>query len=133
MASQFSIAVRNAWLDAVEAQIGVSARVMIWSGAMPANCAAANAGTKLADVTCPADWMAAAAAGVKSLLGTWTDASADASGVAVHFRIYDSAGTTCHWQGTCGTSAADMILSTVAFTAGLTFTITACTLTAPNA
>ena len=31
--------------------------------------------------------------------GTWQDASADASGRAGYFRIFDSAGTTCHIQG----------------------------------
>ena len=42
MAFQYSVAVRGARLDAVETQIGVSAVLKIFSGAEPANCAAAE-------------------------------------------------------------------------------------------
>jgi hypothetical protein len=75
--------------------------------------------------------MAAASSGTKSILGTWTDASADASGTAGHFRIFQ--GATCHVHGTVGTSGADMIVDSVSFTAGQQFTVTAFTLTAGNA
>ena len=48
MTLQYSAAVRNAKLDAVETAIGASAILKIRSGAVPANCAAADAGTVLA-------------------------------------------------------------------------------------
>ena len=86
MSVQLSVAVRNARLDAIESTIGVSARLRIYSGSAPANCAAANSGTLLADITCPSDWLAAAASGQKALSGTWQDASADNAGTAGHFR-----------------------------------------------
>jgi hypothetical protein len=104
VARQLSTAVRNARLDTVESTIGVSATLRIRTGAPPANCAAADTGTVLATMTLPSDWMAAASAGTKAMAGTWQDASADATGTAGHYRIYDSAGTTCHEQGTAGQS-----------------------------
>lgn len=133
MTIQYSTTVRNAKLDAVESAIGTSPILRIRSGSVPANCAAADSGTVLATLTLPSDWMAAASGGTKSMSGTWQDTSADASGTAAHFRIYDSGGSTCHIQGTVGTSGTDMIVDSVNFTAGQQFTITAFTLTAGNA
>ena len=133
MALQYSTTVRNAKLDAVETAIGVSAIMRIRTGAAPANCATADSGTVLATITLPSDWMAAASGGTKALSGTWQDTSADATGTAAHFRVYDSGGTVCHIQGTVGTSATDMIVDSTSFTAGHQFTVTAFTLTAGNA
>lgn len=133
MALQYSVTVRNAKLDAVETAIGASAVLKIRSGTAPANCAAADAGTVLATINLPSDWMDAATGGTKSKAGTWTDASADATGTAGHFRLYASDGTTCHAQGTVGTSGTDMIVDNTSFAAGQSFTVTAFTLTAGNA
>jgi hypothetical protein len=132
MPLQFSTAVRNARLDVIETTVGVSAVLRIRSGAVPANCAAVDAGTVLATVNLPADWMAAAASGSKALSGSWVDSSADATGTAAHFRLYDSTGTTCHAQGTVAVSGADMNVDSVSFTAGQQFTVTSFTLTDGN-
>ncbi len=132
MALQYSVAVNNARLDAIESAIGVSAVLKIFTGAPPANCAAANSGTVLATLALPSDWMSAAAAGVKAKLGTWQDASADATGTAAHWRLYATDGVTCHAQGTYGTSGTDMIGDSVSFTAGQTFTVNSFSLTAAN-
>jgi hypothetical protein len=75
--------------------------------------------------------MAAASGGSKAKSGTWQDASADASGTAAHFRI--KAASTCHMQGSVGTSGTDMIVDSVSFTAGQSFTISTFTLTDGNA
>ena len=135
MPLQFSVAVRNAMLDAFESTTGTSAILRIRTGAAPANCAAADTGTVLAAATLPSDWMSAAASGTKSLLGTWQDASADATGTAAHFRIYDSAGTTCHAQGTVTISGGggDMTVDNTSFATGQAFSVTSFTLTAGNA
>lgn len=133
MALQYSVTVRNAKLDAVETAIGVSAVLRIRSGTPPASCASADQGTVLASITLPSDWMAAASGGTKDKSGTWTDSSADATGTAGHFRLYASDGTTCHAQGTVGTSAADMIVDNTSFATGQSFTVTTFTLTAGNA
>lgn len=135
MALQLSVAVRNAMADAAETAIGTSPILKIRTGAPPANCAAADSGTVLATVNLPADWLSAASSGSKSKLGTWEDLSADATGTAGHFRIYDSAGTTCHWQGTVTATGGggDMTVDNTSFAAGQKFTVTSFTFTMGNA
>lgn len=113
MAIQFSVPVRNARLDAFETVVGTSARLQVRSGAAPANCAAANTGTLLAEMTLPADWMANASGGSKSLAGTW-QVAATANGTAGHFRIFDSTVATCGLQGSVG---ANLAIATNALTA----------------
>ena len=132
MSLQFSDAVRNARLDAIETAIGVSAVLKIRTGAPPANCAAADSGTVLATVNLPSDWMAAASGASKAKSGTWQDASADASGTAAHFRLYASDGTTCHAQGTVGTSGADMIVDNTSLNSGQSFTVNTFTIQEAN-
>lgn len=133
MAVQLSTTVRNARLDAIETAVGVSAVLKIRTGAQPANVAAADSGTVLATVNLPSDWMAAASGGSKALSGSWTDASADATGTAAHFRVYASDGTTAHIQGSVGTSGTDMVVDSTSFTAGQAFTVNSFTLTDGNA
>ncbi|MHC2488698.1 hypothetical protein ACVII0_002490 [Sinorhizobium meliloti] len=135
MALQYSVAVRNAKLDAVETAIGASPILKIRTGAPPANCAAADTGTVLATLTLPADWMATAANGTKAKAGTWEDTSADAAGTAGHYRIYASDGITCHEQGTVTATGGggDMTVDNVVFASGQAFTVTSYTKTAGNA
>lgn len=135
MALQYSVAVRNAKLDAVETAIGASAILRIRTGSAPANCAANDTGSVLATINLPSDWMAAASAGSKSLSGTWQDINADASGTAGHFRIYDSSGTTCHMQGTITQTGGggDMTLDNTNIAINQQILISGFTLTAGNA
>lgn len=135
MALQFSVAVRNARLDAVESTTGASAVLKIRTGSVPATCATADAGTVLATLNLPSDWMGAASSGTKSLSGTWSDSSADATGTAAHFRLYASDGTTCHAQGTVTATGGggDMTVDSTSFTAGQSFSVTSFTLTEGNA
>jgi len=132
MALQYSQAVVNAKLDAIESTIGAAAVLKIRSGTVPANIATADAGTVLATLTLPSDWMSAASGGSKAKLGTWQDTSADATGTAAHFRVYAADGTTAHIQGTVGTSGTDMIVDSVSFTATQAFTINSFTITSAN-
>ena len=136
MAIQFSVAVRNAMLDAIETTIGVSAVLKIRSGSAPADCAAADSGTVLATIALAADWAAAASGGTKAWSGVpVSDSSADATGTAAHFRLYASDGTTCGEQGTVTATGGggDITVDSTSFTAGQTFQITSWTWTAPNA
>lgn len=134
-AVQLSTTVRNARLDQIETTVGTAPVLTVRSGAAPANCAAANSGTVLVTVPLPSDWMNAASAGAKTLLGTWQDTSADNTGTAAHFRIHDSTGTTCHLQGTVTATGGggDMTVDNTSFAAGQSFTITGFTLTDGNA
>jgi hypothetical protein len=133
MAFQFSTTARNAALDSIETAIGTAPTLELRTGAVPANCAAADSGTVVATMTLPSDWLAAAASGVKSLSGTWQDAAADAAGTAGHFRIKVS--TTCHIQGTVTITGGggDMTLDNNVVTAGQQISITSFTITAGGA
>jgi hypothetical protein len=135
MAVQFSTTVRNARLDAIETAVGTTPILRIRTGAAPANCAAADAGAVLAEATLPSDWAAAASGGTKAKSGTWEDLSANATGTAAHWRLYDSTGTVCHAQGTCSASGGggDLELSTTSIVTGDVFSVTAWTFTEGNA
>lgn len=135
MSVNMSVAVRNARLDVIETTIGVGARLKAFSGAKPANTSAADSGTLLADVTCPSDYMAAAASGVKAKSGTFQDLSADGTGTAGYWRLYASDGITCHLQGTITATGGggDMTVDNTSFSAGQPFTITSFSWTDGNA
>lgn len=135
MAIQYSAAVRNAELDALETAIGTGAIMKIRSGSAPATVATADSGTVLATISLGSDWMAAASGGSKSKSGTWQDASADATGTAAHFRIYASDGTTAHIQGTVTVTGGggDLTLDSVSITAAQVVTVSSFTITAGNA
>jgi len=124
--------VRNAILDAIETSIGTSPVIRIYDGSQPANPAAAITGAQLWTETLPSDWMAAASGGTKALSGTWAN-TAGATGTATHFRIWDSGVTNGLIDGTVGTGTHDLVVDSTSFTNGVTFTITAFTITAPNA
>lgn len=113
---QFGTSVRNARADAVETTIGAAAKLYLFSGAKPTNCAAADPAGELASGALPSDWLAAASSGSKALAGTWIITAA-ANGDVASFRIKDNAGTTCHIQGTV-TQFYDDWQGTTAYTAG---------------
>lgn len=133
MAFQFSVAARNAALDAIETTIGASPTLRIRSGAAPANAAATATGTVLAEMTLPANWMADAASGSKALAGTWEDLAANAAGTAGHFEIVQ--GATRHIQGsvTATGGGGDMEIQNTSIAVGQAITVTAFTLTAGGA
>ena len=112
MTISYSATVKNAQLDSKETTIGTAPKLRIYSGTPPANADAALSGnTLLAEGALPSDWLANASGGVKSKAGTWTltgQSGAGAGTAGTFFRIYDSAGTNCHMQGTFGASGTDM-------------------------
>jgi hypothetical protein len=137
MAFQYSVAVRNASIDAIETTAGTGPTLEIRTGAPPANCATADSGSVLVSMTLPSDWMAAASGGVKALAGSWSG-SATGTGTAGHFRIKQ--GATCHIQGTVSQAAAsggsgDMQLSqaNANINEGSTVTISSFAITAGGA
>jgi len=127
MTYQYSAAVRNAKLDAVETAIGLTAVLKIFSGAEPANCAAADPTGLLCTITLPSDWMNAASAGAKTKLGTWSNA-ASGTGTAASWRLYASDGTTCGIQG----NMTDMTLDNTSIAAAQVVTVNTFTITAGN-
>jgi hypothetical protein len=132
MALQFETTTRNAMLDAITTKVGANGRFKIWSGTVPANCAATPGGTILVDMPISGALGAASSGGVLTL-NAIAQTNAAATGTATFFRIYDSASATCYVQGTVGTSGADLNLNTTSITSGGPDTISSMTFTAPGA
>lgn len=135
MTVQWSAAVRNGMLDAWETAIGTSAVLKIYTGAVPANCAASTTGTVLVTFSLASDWAAAAASGAKNLNSLPLSATSSAAGVAGYYRIFASDGTTCHEQGTVSTTGlgGDLILDNVNIATGQTVVLTVASKTMPGA
>jgi len=93
MAIQNSVAVRNARLDSFETAVGTLPVLKIFTGAQPANCAAANTGTEVYSASLPSDWLAAASGGTKGIAGGPWAGTATGNGTAAHYRIYATGGT----------------------------------------
>lgn len=138
MTLQYSVPVRNAKLDAVETQIGVSPIIELRTGAAPSDCSQAATGTLLAQSALPSDWLAAAVAGAKAKAGTWQfNILAGISGLNIgYFRIYDSGSpSACHIQGTVTATGGggDMTVDNINVSAAQQVTVSTFTLTAGNA
>jgi hypothetical protein len=132
MTIQLSVTVRNNRLDQIELQAGAAPKFMLFSGAVPANCAQPDPAGTLANFALPSDWMNGASAGTKTLAGTWTGV-ATGNGTAASFRIKDPSGVTCHIQGTVGTTGTDLILDNNVLAIGQTINVTVFTFTDGNA
>ena len=138
MALKLSEAVRDAQNNAIETTISTAPKLYLLSGAVEANCAAADTGTICAILDLPSDWLGASSAGVKSKAGTWSGvghANAGAGTDVGHFRVTDAAGTTCHLQGsvTITGSGGDMTMDNVNVATDQAVTINSFALTAGNA
>src|SRR5688500_8664597 len=135
MSIQLSVGARNARLDAIETAIGTSAKLQIYTGSMPASCATAASGTKLAEFSLASDCAANAAGGAKSFNNTPLSSTGLAGGTAGYFWIVDSAGTTCHLQGTVTATGGggDMTIDNTSIASGQTVNVTSFTLTDGNA
>lgn len=128
-----------AGLDTITLRVN-SYYINIWTGAIPASCGASEAGTHLAAPKFGSTaFISPAVDGVSTGIMTATanaitsDTSAANSGTAGHFRVSSTnGGGTVEWQGTCGTSSADMILNTTSITAGDTIAVTSFTVTFPD-
>lgn len=135
MSLQLSTSARNALLDAVYADMGGSVVIRLFDGTMPANCAGADAGTKLAEYTLAASWMGTSSGGQKAIINTPLVVAALASGLATYFRVYKSGGATCEMQGSLSISGGggDMVVDNANIVAGQNVTITGWTWNAPGA
>jgi len=138
MTIQYSVTLRNNQLDQIEGTTGASAKLRLFSGSPPANCATAASGSMLVDMALPSDWMSAAASGQKVKLGTWTGSGTAAAGAgtnAGYFRITDSTGATAHMQGTVTITGGggDMTLDNTNIAQNQVVTVNTFTITAGNA
>lgn len=101
----------------------------IYSGTKPANADAAITGTLLAELTFGATAFAGASNGVATANAIGADTAADATGTATHFRAWKSNGTSPVFDGTVGTSGADLNLNSVAIQSGAQVSVTSLTYT----
>ena len=140
MALKLSVTVRDAQNNVIETTISTAPKLQLWSGTPPANCAAADAadGDMLCEMALPSDWLGASSSGAKAKAGTWSGTGAAAAGAGTdvtHFRIKDTAGTTCHVQGTVTATGGggDMTLDNVSVATDQAITVNSFALTAGNA
>lgn len=133
MALAFPAAIRNGWLDDINAALNAgagAALIRIYDGTRPATGGAAT--TLLAELTCTDPAAAAAAAGVLTFSAIAQDASANATGTATWFRMVDSAAGFV-MDGDVGISGSDLNLTTTSIVATQPVSISSATITAPNA
>lgn len=103
----------------------------IYDGSQPATAdTAIGAQVKLARCTYGATAFGAASAGVATANAIGTDSAADATGTAAWFRAWKSDGTTPVFDGSVGTSAADLVLNSVAIQINAAVSVTSQTYTA---
>lgn len=131
MAIQKSIVGRNAELNAL-APLANNGYIRIYSGAIPATPETAASGTLLAELRFNATAFGSAAAGVITANAITQDSSADNTGTAGYYRALQSDGTTALWDGTVGTSGADLNLNSTSISAGVIVQITSLTVTLPQ-
>ena len=131
MALGYVATLRNAQLDAITTAVGTSGKVRIYSGTRPATGGTIT-GTQLAELPCSATFAPGASAGVLTINALTTDASADATGTATHFRILTSANAAVV-DGDVGTSGSDLNLNSTSITIGGSVAISSFTITAGNA
>lgn len=135
MTIKLAVATRNARLQALIDAIGASAQIRIFSGSRPANVAAAETGTLLAQLTGNASGFAAAASGGTSTANAITqDSAADATGTASWARIRTSGGTAIvDIDVTATGGGGELELVTVSIVAGQPVQISSLSLTEGNA
>lgn len=90
---------------------------------------AVGAQVLLAELRFSATAFAGAVNGVATANAITADASANATGTATWFRVLKSDGSTVVWDGSVGTSSADLVLNTTAIVTGASVSVTALTLT----
>lgn len=133
MTISYAVATKNAKLDALDAQVGTSPLLRIYSGTAPTNADTALSGnTLLAELAMASTAFGAASGGTKTAAAITQDSSADATGTATFFRIYKSDGTTCRVQGSVGTSGADLNLVTTSIVATQPVAVTSLVITSGN-
>lgn len=136
MALQLSVATRNARLDAIETITSTTPVLKFFSGAVTANCAAANPTGELDSYTLPSDWLDPAASGaIAKSAGAWSHAITT-GGTIASFRLYKADGTTCIMQGTVtstATGTGDMLVDNNVVTAAQVVTVNSFAITDGNA
>jgi hypothetical protein len=131
MAVSTAVATRNAMLDVPGAALNTG-YLRIYSGTPPATADTSLSGnTLLAELRLNSDAFPAASSGVLTANAITADSTADATGTATFFRLFDSDGTTVRFQGAVATSGAELNMSSVSIVASAVVEVTSLTITLP--
>jgi len=126
---KLSNAAASAAADAVTALLA-NGYLRIYDGTQPATAdTAISTQVLLAELRFGATAFAAASNGVASANAITADSSADATGTATWFRALKSDGTSVVFDGSVGTSGANLNLNSVAISAGAAVSVSALTYT----
>lgn len=129
---QLSNTAANAAVDAVTA-LANTGYLRIYDGSQPANAnTAVGSQVLLAELRFGSTAFAAAVAGVAAANTITDDSSANATGTATWYRVLKSDGTTVLFDGSVGTSGANMNLGSTAINVGQPVGITSFTYTQPE-
>ena len=133
MAIQFNASARNAILQAIETEVKGSAVLEFRTGAVPASAGTADAGTLLASIQLPADYLGAPVSGTSDKSGTWSG-SVSAAGTVGYFRVKNSAAAITYIQGTITSTggAGDLKFDAIDWVTAQTVTISTWTFVAGN-
>lgn len=124
-----AVAQRNRAIDAVAARCN-SGKLRIYDGSQPADAdTAITSQTLLAELTMNSTAFAAASGGSASANAITQDSSADATGTAAWYRMFESDGTTAVFDGSVGTSSSNLVLNAVAIVAGAAVSVSSFTIT----
>jgi len=122
----------NAEADAF-ARLLDSGYLRLYSGTQPATADTALSGnTLLAELRYAATSAPAATTGVLTFNAIVSDTSADATGTASFFRAFKSDGTTTVYDGSVGTTSADLVLNSTAIQISAQVDVTSLTHTVPK-
>lgn len=140
MAITVNIPFRNAQLNSTDLSSAFdNGKLRIYSGSKPATANLAPTGTLLVEITLPADAFAAVANGAMAKNGTWSDASANATGTAGWFRLSAASdddtldGNFARLDGTVTATGGggDLTVDSTSITAAQSYTQNSFTITAP--
>lgn len=124
--------IRNARLDAVDAGIGSSGKLRLYSGSQPTNVDTALSGqTLLAELALSSPAFDAAASGAMDADTISNDSSADATGTVAWGSLLDSSNVR-QVDFTVGTSGTDMIIDNTSIVAGQVVSCSGITITGGN-
>jgi hypothetical protein len=103
----------------------------LYDGAQPATAdTAVGAQVLLAELTFGSPAFGAASGGVAAANAIAQDTTANNSGTASWFRVLKSDGSTVLFDGSVGTSSANLVLNSTAISAGVAVSVTSLTFTA---
>lgn len=126
---KLSIASRNLALNAALDVLN-SGFFDFYDGTQPTDAdTAVGAQVKLARCTFGATAFAAAAAASKAANAITQDSAADATGTVAWYRLWKSDGTTSVWDGSCGTSGANVNFNSTAIQINAAVSVTSFTAT----